>query len=36
MLKTETPSTQHTELDLYPVQDLVDALIDDQALARKP
>lgn len=33
MLKTETPSTQHTELDLYPVQDLVDALIDDQALA---
>ncbi|MYM22812.1 N-acetylmuramic acid 6-phosphate etherase [Duganella sp. FT135W] len=33
MLKTETPSTQHTDLDLYPVQDLVDALIDDQALA---
>lgn len=33
MLKTETPSTLHTELDLYPVQDLVDALIDDQALA---
>ncbi|MYM69548.1 N-acetylmuramic acid 6-phosphate etherase [Pseudoduganella sp. FT55W] len=33
MLKTETPSTQHTELDLYPVQDLVDALIDDQAQA---
>lgn len=33
MLKTETPSTQHTELDLYPVQDLVDALLDDQAQA---
>lgn len=33
MLNTETPSTQHTDLDLYPVQDLVDALIDDQAMA---
>ncbi|NVM76938.1 N-acetylmuramic acid 6-phosphate etherase [Duganella sp. SG902] len=33
MLKTETPSTQHTQLDLYPVEDLVDALIDDQAQA---
>jgi N-acetylmuramic acid 6-phosphate etherase len=33
MLKTETPSTQHTELDLYPVEDLVDALVDDQAQA---
>ncbi|MTV38537.1 N-acetylmuramic acid 6-phosphate etherase [Duganella radicis] len=33
MLKTETPSTQHTDLDLYPVEDLVDALLDDQALA---
>lgn len=35
MLKTETPSTQHTELDLYPVEDLVDALIDDQAQAAR-
>ncbi|MHA4868601.1 N-acetylmuramic acid 6-phosphate etherase [Duganella sp. PWIR1] len=33
MLKTETPSTQHTELDLYPVEDLVAALVDDQAQA---
>ena len=33
MLKTETPSAQHTQLDLYPVEALVDALIDDQALA---
>jgi len=33
MLKTETPSTQHTQLDLYPVEDLVGALIDDQAQA---
>jgi N-acetylmuramic acid 6-phosphate etherase len=33
MLKTETPSTQHTELDLYSVEELVDALVDDQALA---
>ncbi|MRW90265.1 N-acetylmuramic acid 6-phosphate etherase [Duganella sp. FT80W] len=33
MLKTETPSTQHTQLDLYPVEDLVRALVDDQALA---
>jgi N-acetylmuramic acid 6-phosphate etherase len=35
MLKTETPSTQHTQLDLYPVEDLVRALVDDQALAAK-
>jgi N-acetylmuramic acid 6-phosphate etherase len=33
MLKTETPSTQHPQLDLYPVEALVDALVDDQALA---
>ncbi|MYM80630.1 N-acetylmuramic acid 6-phosphate etherase [Duganella sp. FT50W] len=33
MLKTETPSTQHPQLDLYPVEDLVAALIDDQAQA---
>jgi N-acetylmuramic acid 6-phosphate etherase len=33
MLKTETPSTQHPQLDLYPVAALVDALLDDQALA---
>lgn len=30
MLKTETPSTQHPQLDLYPVADLVAALVDDQ------
>ena len=33
MLKTETPSTQHPQLDLYPVEALVDVLLDDQALA---
>lgn len=33
MLKTETPSTQHPQLDLYPVEDLVAALVDDQAQA---
>jgi N-acetylmuramic acid 6-phosphate etherase len=33
MLKTETPSTQHSQLDLYSVQAVVDALVDDQALA---
>ena len=30
MLKTETPSTQHANLDQYPVAELLDALIDDQ------
>ena len=30
MLKTETPSSRHAELDLYPVADLVFALVDDQ------
>jgi N-acetylmuramic acid 6-phosphate etherase len=33
MLKTESPSTQHSQLDLYSVEELVDALVDDQALA---
>jgi len=33
MLKTETPSTQHTQLDQYPVEDLVGVLIDDQSAA---
>ncbi|MBV7538172.1 N-acetylmuramic acid 6-phosphate etherase [Duganella sp. sic0402] len=33
MLNTETPSTQHPQLDLYPVADLVAALVDDQAQA---
>lgn len=33
MLNTETPSTQHPQLDLYPVEELVAALVDDQALA---
>ncbi|TFW21922.1 N-acetylmuramic acid 6-phosphate etherase [Duganella callida] len=33
MLKTETPSTQHAQLDLYPVEALVDALVEDQAQA---
>lgn len=30
MLKTETPSTRHAELDLYPTAQLVAALVDDQ------
>ncbi|MGK5026786.1 N-acetylmuramic acid 6-phosphate etherase [Janthinobacterium sp. RB2R34] len=30
MLKTETPSTQHAQLDLYPAEQLVAALVDDQ------
>ena len=30
MLKTETPSTRHLELDLYPTEQLVAALVDDQ------
>nr|WP_315476210.1 hypothetical protein [uncultured Undibacterium sp.] len=29
-LQTEIPSTQHRELDLYPTEQLIDALIDDQ------
>ena len=33
MLKTETPSASHTDLDLYDLADLVGALVDDQALA---
>ncbi|MRW84352.1 N-acetylmuramic acid 6-phosphate etherase [Pseudoduganella sp. FT26W] len=33
MLKTERPSTQHSQLDLYSVEELVDVLVDDQALA---
>ncbi|WP_348693304.1 N-acetylmuramic acid 6-phosphate etherase [Duganella fentianensis] len=33
MLKTETPSTEHAELDLYGVDQLVAALVDDHALA---
>lgn len=35
MLKTETPSPQHSQLDLYPVEDLVQALLDDQAQAAR-
>ena len=35
MLKTETPSTQHAQLDQYSVAALVDALIDDQAGAAR-
>jgi N-acetylmuramic acid 6-phosphate etherase len=30
MLKTETPSQEHTRLDQYPVTDLVAAFVDDQ------
>ncbi|MES2741600.1 MAG: N-acetylmuramic acid 6-phosphate etherase [Pseudomonadota bacterium] len=30
MLKTETPSRQHTDLDLYPVPELVNVLVADQ------
>jgi N-acetylmuramic acid 6-phosphate etherase len=33
MLKTEAPDERHAELDRYPVQQLVDAFIDDQAQA---
>ena len=30
MTDTESPSAQHTDLDLYPAEQLVDALVDDQ------
>lgn len=30
MLNTETPNRRHADLDLYPVEDLVNAFIDDQ------
>lgn len=30
MLKTETPSSKHTELDLYPTPDLISVLVEDQ------
>lgn len=33
MLNTETPNYQHPDLDLYPIEDLVCAFIDDQAQA---
>jgi N-acetylmuramic acid 6-phosphate etherase len=33
MLNTESPSTQHTELDLYATPDLVAAFVDDQMQA---
>jgi len=33
MLKTETPSTQHLDLDLYPSADLLAAFVDDQTAA---
>jgi N-acetylmuramic acid 6-phosphate etherase len=33
MLKTEAPSECHPDLDQYPVDELVDAFIDDQGLA---
>src|SRR5262249_37779922 len=33
MLKTETPSERHADLDQYPVPDLVNAFIDDQSHA---
>src|SRR2546421_11261757 len=33
MLKTETPSERHADLDQYPVPELVDAFIDDQVHA---
>src|SRR4051812_25387455 len=35
MLKTETPSTRHPDLDLYDTPDLVNAFIDDQFEAVK-
>ena len=33
MLNTESPSTQHTELDLYSTKELVSALVEDQVQA---
>jgi N-acetylmuramic acid 6-phosphate etherase len=33
MLKTETPSQDHAQLDQYPTQDLVNVLVDDQIKA---
>jgi N-acetylmuramic acid 6-phosphate etherase len=33
MLKTETPSTEHGQLDQYPTPELVGALVDDQLVA---
>lgn len=33
MLNTETPASRHTELDQYPIAELVDALVDDQFAA---
>src|SRR5258706_15430417 len=33
MLKTEAPSECHPDLDQYPVEQLVNAFIDDQGLA---
>jgi N-acetylmuramic acid 6-phosphate etherase len=33
MLNTENPSTTHTSLDLYPTDQLVNALVDDQVAA---
>ena len=33
MLNTETPAPRHTELDQYPIAELVDALVDDQFAA---
>jgi N-acetylmuramic acid 6-phosphate etherase len=33
MLNTESPSPQHTDLDLYATPDLVAAFVDDQMLA---
>jgi N-acetylmuramic acid 6-phosphate etherase len=33
MLTTETPSKQHTDLDLYPMHHLIEVLIDDQLTA---
>lgn len=33
MLTTETPSAQHTALDLYPTHQLIEVLIDDQLTA---
>ena len=30
MLKTETPSQDHAQLDQYPTVELINALVDDQ------
>ncbi|MDQ2991124.1 MAG: N-acetylmuramic acid 6-phosphate etherase, partial [Pseudomonadota bacterium] len=35
MLKTETPSQDHAQLDQYPTAELINTLVDDQLTAVK-